>query len=330
MNRVIVLFCLLLCLQNHSAGQVIDYAIPRALETKINATDYKRIVDASVAIVSKHFKIDSVKDGTVSLVKMQDIIAFHLNNLILECTEEPDKAKWDKIISEHFNMLFATLDKDDELDPESFKDSKKYLSLRIYPKEFITQRPGYRGLVVQTNLEDTYTLLMLDVPSDAFVPVPRKNFIHWNKDIDEVFQLAKANINRQPVQKIKQSIDAGGVIIETTTLKNDDYAGSYALDLDNNSPELVGELGAIVAIPNKGIAYTCKIVRNQPVKFTRFIEKMKGTVEQEYNGHPQQISNQFYWYYKDKFTRINVSTDKDGKIIVTPPAALMSLMNKAK
>src|ERR1700722_6137995 len=266
MTRIAALLYLIFCLQNRSAGQVIDYTIPAGYENKIGSADYKRIVDSSVATISKRFKVDSVQAGTIRLVKMQDIQAFHLQNLLSECLAEKEKGKWDKIISEYFNKLFVTLDKDDEVDPVSYKESKKYLSLRIYPKEFIAQRPGYRGLGVQTNLEDTYTLLMLDVPSAAFVPVPRKDFNLWNKNIDEVFQLAKANIDRQPVQKIKQTLDADGLTIEATTLKNDDYAASYVLDLGNNSPELLGEFGAIVAIPNKGIAHVCKIVRNKPVQ----------------------------------------------------------------
>jgi hypothetical protein len=94
----------------------------------------------------------------------------------------------------------------------------------------------------------------------------------------------------------------------------------------NNSPELVGEWGCAIAIPNKGLVDLCRISRDKPVDFVKFIQLTKAFIEKSYTGHPQPISNQYFWYYKGKFTRINVSTAPDGHINVLSPNGLTELM----
>ena len=58
-----------------------------------------------------------------------------------------------------------------------------------------------------------------------------------------------------------------------------------------------------------------------------FIQNFKPLVEQFYNEHPQKISKDFYWYYEDTFTKIEVIDD--GKNInVIAPIGLGKLMSE--
>jgi hypothetical protein len=98
----------------------------------------------------------------------------------------------------------------------------------------------------------------------------------------------------------------------------------------NNSPELVGEWGSVVAIPNKGLVNICKVSKDKPVDFVKFIQQTKPIVEKSYNEHPQPISNQYFWYYKGLFTKIKTMTDKNGAINVFSPVGLTELMTKMK
>jgi len=148
----------------------------------------------------------------------------------------------------------------------------------------------------------------------------------WGKDSLEVFQAALANVNKQKIEKVTKTFKVDGADIELTLLGNEDYAGSYALDLMNNSPELVGEWGCAVAIPNKGLVDLCRISRDKPVDFVKFIQLTMPFIEKSYSEHPQPISNQYFWYYKGKFTRINVTTGPDGNINVLSPYGLTELI----
>lgn len=327
--RLITLIIFLTSFQMTSIGQKINYSIPDGYENDISKNDYKKIVDVAVPIILKRYNIDFVKEGTIKLKAGQDIQELNLHNLIDKCVLLEDKSQWDKIIQVHFDNIFSSIDEQKKIDPENYETIKKYLSLRIYPKETVTQRGGIGSLVVKTDLEDTYTLLMLDLPG-AFTPVQKQIFQLWKKDTTEVFKIAQQNINKQQIEKVTQKFDFDGTNVEITLLGNEDYAASYALDLINNSPDLVGEWGSVVALPNKGLVNICKISKDKPIDFVKFIQKTKPLIEKSYNVHPQQISEQYFWYYKGKFTKINVLTDAKGTINVISPYGLTELMTEKK
>lgn len=308
-------------------GQKIDYNIPEGYEQSIKANDYRKIVDKSVAVISKRFKIDFVKEGSIQLKSGQEMQAFNLHNLITKCTSTKDKNKWDEIIETHFQKMFNSLDKQKTINPNDFETVKKYLSIRIYEADFITQNGGVNNLVAKTDLEGTFTLLMLDLP-DAFTPVQKSAFNLWKKSEIEVFALAQKNINQQKIEKVTRKFNVDGTEIEMSFLGNEDYAASYILDLENNSPEFVGEWGTVIAVPNKGLANLCKITKDKPLDFVKFIQKIKPAVSQFYKQHQNPVSEDFYWYYKGKFTKMNVLSDTNGNINVISPIGLTELMTQ--
>ena len=221
------------------------------------------------------------------------------------------------------------IDGQKDINPENFETVKKYLGLRIYPVDFVNQRGGTSSLIVKTDLEDTYTLLMLDLPG-AFTPVQKEMFSLWKKDTAEVFKLAQENVNKKQIEKVTQEFDIGGIKIEISFLGNEDYAASYALDLLNNSPDLVGEWGSVVSIPNKGLVDICKISEAKPLDFVKFIQRIKPMVEKSYQEHEQPISDQFFWYYKGKFTKMRVLEEPNGNINVISPYGLSELMTEKR
>ena len=322
--RTIVLLIILTILETTSFGQKINYDIPDGYQNNISKEDYKKIVDMAVPVIAKRYTIDFVKDGTVQLKTGQ---AFNLHNLIGKCVVVRDKSMWDKVIQEHFDKIFTSIDEQKKIDPENFESVKKYLSIRIYPTETVNQRGGITNFVAKTDLEGTYTLLMLDLPG-AFTPVQKQIFAIWKKDTLEVFKIAQQNINKQQIEKVTQKFDIDGASIEISFLGNEDYAASYALDLINNSPELVGEWGSVVALPNKGLVDLCKISKDKPLDFVKFIERTKPLVAKSYQEHEQPISDQYFWYYEGKFTRINVLTGAGGNINVISPFGLTELMTR--
>ena len=327
--RFLILLLILTTFHLKSMGQTINYKVPEDYETDINAKDYKKLVDISVPIVAKRYTVDFVKDGTIYLTKGQDMKLLNLHNLIVKCAEVSDKSSWDKVIQTHFNNIFLTIDEQKKITPQNYESIKKYLSIRIYPKETISQQGKKETLIMKQDLEGTYSLLMLDLPG-TFSPVDKTIFDLWKKDISEVFRVAQQNVNKQDVKKVTKEIDVDGAKIEMIFLGNEDYAASYALDLLTNSPELIGEWGSVVVMPNKGLVDICKISKKKPVDFVKFIQRVKPLTDKSFSEHPQKISNQFYWYNKGTFTKINVLTDAKGNINVISPFGLTELMTQKK
>lgn len=327
--KTITLLIFLITFQITSFGQKVNYSIPDGYEKNISKNDYKKLVDIAVSVISKRYTIDFIKDGAVQLKSGQDMQTFNLHNLIGKCVMVKDKAQWQKVAQEHFEKIFSSIDEQKKIDPENYETIKKYLSIRIYPKETVIQRGGTVRLVAKTDLEGTYSLLMLDLPN-AFTTVQKELFELWKKDTSEVFNIAQQNVNNQQIEKVTENFDIDGSNVEIIFLGNEDYAASYALDLINNSPTLVGEWGSVIAIPNKGLVNICKISKDKPLDFVKFIQRMKPLIEKSYTEHPQQISDQYFWYYKGVFTRINVLTDSSGNINVISPFGLTELMTEKK
>lgn len=319
------LFLLLAIFQVVCYGQKIDYTIPSGLENEIGKDDFKKIVDIALPIVQKKYKVEFVKQGAIQLAKEQDMLTFNLDNLVLKCVAVKDKALWKNIIEDHFNRIFTSIDEKKKIDPGNFETVEKYLSIRIYPKETVQQRGGTENIIYKIDLENTYTLLMLDLPG-AFTSVDKNVFTQWKKDKTEVFKIAQANVNKQNVEKVNRKFNIDGSEIEINFIGEENYAASYALDLQNNSPELIGEWGSIVAMPNKGLVNICKVSRDKPLDFVKFIQRTMAVLEKSYVEHPQPVSDNYFWYYNGKFTTVNVMTDNNGKINVIAPLGLAELM----
>ena len=323
MMRSAFLLCLI-TISLASTAQKISYDPPPNLP--VSQKDYKLIVDSSIAIIAGRYKVDTVEAGSVHILDdHQQTAVLNLDNLILKCQTEPDRNAWPAIIKEHFNKLFSTIDQQRQLDPTNYETMKKYLSIRIYPKETVDQRGGTDSLVARTDLDGTYTLLMLDFPG-AFTPVRATMFAHWKKDTAEVFRIAQANVDSVKVQKAAKSFDVQGGQVEITMLGEENYAASYALDLQHNAPELVGEWGCALAMPNKGLVSICKISRDKPLDFVKFIQLTQPFIEKSYQEQPQPISDQYFWYYQGKFTHIQTNTDATGHLSVLAPTGLGDLM----
>ena len=328
MRSLFVLF-ILACSQCQAVGQTITYDIPTGLEKYISQEDYHFLVDTSIAAVNERYRIDFVKGGTIQLAGGQQMGAFNLDNLIIKCAAIKDRAGWPAVIKDHFHQIYKSFDAKEKVDLSSYEKVKQYLSIRIYPKQTVDEHGGPGVLVTREDLEGTYTLLMLDLPG-AFTAVQRNNFNQWKKDVGEVFRAALDNVDSQKVEKVTKATEVHGNQLEITLLGNEDYAASYALDLERNSPELIGEWGCAMAIPNKGLVTLCKISHDKPVDFVNYIQLTKTYMENSFQEHPQRISDQFFWYYHGTFTPIHVETRGDGSVNVISPYGLTQLMTKQK
>lgn len=210
------------------------------------------------------------------------------------------------------------------LDPANYEPMKKYLSLRIYPSDMIDAHGGTDSLVTRVDLEHTYTVLMLDFPG-GFAPVKRSMFEHWKKNVAEVFQNAQSNVDSAKVARVSKSFSLQDSAVEVNMLVEQDYAASYALDLEHNVPDLVGEWGAVVAMPFKGLVAVYKIAKGDRLDWTRFIRLTQPFIEKSYLEQAQPISDQYFWYYHGTFTRIGTYT-QSGVYHIAPPQGLSDLL----
>lgn len=327
--RKILFFTCLLALGTSSGAwaQKISYDLPKAYRKALSAADYQLLVDSAVAVVGRRYPVAQVAAGTITLRAGQaDATAFNLHNLIATCAAEANRQAWGPLIRHHFTSLFSSFDAQKKLEPGNYEAMRGYLSLRVYPEALVAQRGGAQNLVTRVDLPGTVTMLMLDLPG-TFSAVPKASIDQWHQEAATLFAQAQANVNKQAVQKVTKDFDGPNKQKLTFHfLGNEDYAASYALGLAANSPELVGEWGSAVAVPNKGLVSICPISRAQPLDFVQYIQLSQAAIAKAYQEHQQPVSPDFYWYYQGKFTRIAVMTDKSGRVNVVAPLGLAALM----
>jgi hypothetical protein len=327
--RILLVFALLTLLGPAAWAQKISYDIPKGYKDDISKADYQRLVDAAVAVVAKRYAIEQVKAGSIRLKPGSEMDALNLHNVIGKYVAARGSSTVEAVVQEHLANLFAAVDAQKNLDPSNYESIKQYLSLRIYPAAAVQQRGGAALLVTRCDLPGTYTMLMLDLPG-AFAGVQKAMFAAWGQDTATVFRVAQANVNQQRVEKITKPFDIDGSKIELSFLGNEDYAASYLLDLAHNSPELLGEWGAVVAVPNKGLVDICKVGPDKPLDFVKFIQRTRPLVLQAYREHAQPVSDQYFWYYQGRFTRVPVTEGAGGAIQVVAPLGLGTLMTEKK
>lgn len=298
-------------------GQVIDYTIPGIFKDDIKRKDYRMIVDESVRIIAERYEVNAVKEGTIILGEGQEMGAFNLDNLVLKCIHTTDRSGWPGVIQTHYQAIFESLDARKDLFWDHFDNVKPRLAVRLYEESFVIQNGGFDYFVTKTELEGTLSVLMLDLPN-AFTPVSREIFESWELQEEEVFAIARNNADPNNVEMVSEEIDANGANIMVSFLEGEDYASSVALDLHRNFPGLVGDWGSVVAIPNKGLVAICKISKDKPLDFVKFIQKFKSSIEKAYGEHPRPVSREFFWYYKGKFTKINVIQEGDNIDVISP------------
>ncbi|MBB3699221.1 hypothetical protein KMW28_26125 [Flammeovirga yaeyamensis] len=323
--KTIVQFFILFFLSFNLLAQEKNYIIPEGYEEYISQKDYKFLVDKSVKIISKNFKVEKVKEGTIYLEDGQAYSLVNLHNLIMKC-HQMDKKEWTPLLKAHFQSMTTSIDEHKNNDFTDFVTAKKYLSIRIYPKEFVQSNGGVETLITREDLEGTYSVIMLDLPS-SFSPLMKSDTENWNISKEEIFKYAQENVNKQEILKETHPIEVNNSTINVSFIGNEDYAASIALDLEKNAPEFVGEWGCVLAIPNKGIASLCKISKDNPVDFVLYIQKFNLITDQFYNEHPQPVSKDFYWYYKGKFQKIQLVIE-DNTIQVINPLGLTKLMGE--
>ena len=316
-TRHSILISLLLILSiTRLSAQAGKYTPPEGYETLMSKRDYKFFVDESVRVISEQFRIAETAGGVVTLEAGQELEIINLHNLMTACAGT-EREYWPDRIRGHFEGLAESMKLQKELDYANFPAMKDYLSIRIYPENYLENYADPGILLRKTHLEGTVSVLMLDLPT-VFAPLEKELIASWGKTPEELFGIAQVNVNKHAFTKASHTIESENSPLEIHFIENEDYAASLALDLERNAPEFVGAWGSVVAIPNKGIVNICTISEENPLDFILFIQTINPLVEQFYREHPQPVSRSFYWYYQGHFTPIAVAESASGLQVITP------------
>ena len=306
-------------------AQEIDYTIPTGFEKQISQKEYNFILDKAIDVINQYAKVAAVDWGEIQLEALNnnEQPIFYIDNVLKKCIVE-DKKSWKKIVKEHFENYFEGLKSHEKLDVHNFEAIRPYLSIRIYEEKFVKDY-SEDNWITKTDLPGTTSVLMLSMPT-TFTTVTKDVFALWKKSKEEIFAIAQQNVNENQIFKHTEFFEFNGNDIEINILQNENIGSSFVLDLAHTAPEFIGELGSVVAVPNKGFVIMHKISREEPLEFMQFIQANVDFVHASFSQHPQPVSQEFFWYYKGKFTRIHVENGANFEILA--PLELSQLIAK--
>ena len=291
--------------------------MPEEYGNLITQSDYERILDLSLAYLTTKGTVNKVGNGTIYMKfddqEYESRLGF--DNLVRKCHKH-DPQEWNSVISEHFSKYrlnkpaLEYIFKDFEFAAQLLKPLIKPAG--TIPAEFV------QDFVQRVDFEETHTFIVIDF-EDKFQFLRLDNISEWEVSVEDLFYIAQQNANKEPIEMRHINWDE----MSFYALFSGNFSVSYILDLKTNLPEAIGTFGTFVAIPTKGVAIAFPIESMQSL--VAFIQVITGLVMQYYNEDESPITDNYYWYYDEKFHLFPYQVG-DGNKTLFPPLELLVLM----
>lgn len=239
-----------------------------------------------------------------------------LRTIAAVCQDSPPD-NWPELIAQHFDVLMRTPSISDLLDHSSFADVEDRLVLQMLPT-YILQRYDPK-LIYRTPLEGVMSVLSLDLPEAVATITPEKA-ARWSRSEDELFDLALANV-RAMGQPRPQTIEVGAENAVTLLISDCFYLPVWALML-NELEGVVGPGGSLVGIASNDIVLSCPI---DGLNILGSVVPMVQLMIHAQQNRPKPISDNLYWYYEGRYTRLPWTRERQT-ICFEPPEAFNRIL----
>ena len=291
---------------------------PSRYDGLVTQAEYEQILDIALREVARYGTIDEVDDGLIALTTSDadfQNVKFSLDNLVRKC-KSATPAEWDVIIVQHFERFVMNKSKDKYI-YKDFEYAQNLLKVQVRPLSMFDSA-SLDDYIHRADIPTTATFLILDY-DDLFHYVRKEQIGEWERSIDELFEVAFANIAQEDY-KIERGEMADGIPI--FCVLSGDFSASYVVELQQNMPFAVGQYGAIVSIPSKGTALVHALESNSALAY---IDRAAALQQNFYTQDPVPISPYFYWYYAGNFQMFQVTKKEDSYFLSFPPALLLLL-----
>lgn len=295
----------------------IDRKLPQQYEHLIDQMQYTTLLNICLEVLGKQGTVQSVTDGTIKMGNWGEHKEIHisLDNLVRKC-KNADAAEWEEIITLHFSK-FPTNEAALNYIYKDYEFAGKLLKILIKPNGSF--RKIEDQLIYRVDFPGTQSYLVIDF-DDKFHFVNSQHINEWEQSINDLFLDALANTAEEKMEIARIDLDEES---EVFAFFSGDYAASYMIDLQQNAPFAVGEMGAIVVIPTKGAAFAYPI---NDERIMEFIASFNPLIEKIYNEDEYPITDDYYWYYNGKYEQFPVQTDEKNHSFITIPDRLIILL----
>lgn len=301
----------------------IDYTPPPGYESTLTSHQYRLFVDEAVRVVGQRYTVERVERGVIHLAGEPGASSVvNLHNILAAVADHDDEGALLDAVHAHINTLHQASDARHRPELSDYANARPLLAARVYPMAAVAQYVGKSEIVMRQHLPGTYTLLMLDLEG-AFSSVAQARLAEWGVTEPEAFAAAHVNAARADVRLSRTEIDLGTGPLELYLAQEENYAASFALALGAHTPMVVGEHGALVAVPSRALVIILPLPSKAPKDVAeRFAQSARKLIDESFEQHPYGVSTEVYWLEpRGGYQRI---TGEDG--VVRTPAGLAGVL----
>jgi hypothetical protein len=274
--------------------------VPERYAGQFTQDEYDIVVKHSIDFLRERGTIDRIEDGVIYVElngDSSDVNQLALDNLLRNCKQEDDKAKWKEIVVDHFTRLTTKF----EFDNSDFDKCRDLIAIRIYPeyeekiKTLMTFKVDFPG---------TMSTLVLDLPN-KYETIDKETIELWRVPVDSLFYIAQENVNKREGIEIRETKESETK--KVYSFFSIDHSASYIRDIERNADFAIGEFGAFVAIPTRGSAFIIPIDDKSAIDT---LDKLRPTIKSFFDEDPGNITTDIFWYNNETFELVSVIDDK--------------------
>ena len=274
--------------------------VPERYAGQFTQDEYDIVVKHSVDFLRERGTLDRIEDGVIYVElngDSSDVNQLALDNLLRNCKQEDDKAKWKEIVVDHFTRLTTKF----EFDNSDFDKCRDLIAIRIYPeyeekiKTLMTFKVDFPG---------TMSTLVLDLPN-KYETIDKETIELWRVPVDSLFYIAQENVNKREGIEIRETKE--GETQKVYSFFSIDHSASFIRVIERNADFAIGEFGAFVAIPTRGSAFIIPIDDKFAIDA---LDKLRPTIKTFFDEDPGNITTDIFWYNNESFELVSVVDDK--------------------
>ncbi|MBV6647075.1 MAG: hypothetical protein KI790_16580 [Cyclobacteriaceae bacterium] len=291
--------------------------MPKEYEGFLSQKEFDKVVDLSLHHLKElGFKVRNIVGGQITIDQGEEEDKhFYLDNLVRKVAQL-DQNEWSEEIYSHFYKLQDRSEAYDFL-YKDLEHASKYLKVLIKPNDLL---PNSEEYVTTEHFPKTLTFLVLDF-EDQFHYVRNDRASEWEQPTEKLFQIALSNLSLEEIDVKEYEYNEQ---FQVFALFSGDFASAFTIELEQNTPFAVSELGTLLVIPTKGTAFLHPISQSNVIDLVTTIYP---TVEEFYNEDTGNINTEFYWFYNNQFQIFPRTQNDDGTITISLPSELSTLLN---
>ncbi len=293
--------------------------MPADYHSLLSVAEYRQMLQTIMQYFrEKGDRVISTSDGFIRVVDENNTeLKFGLDNLVRTVAASAAGNR-ESVIYTHFNRIdfsapaYQFFFKD-------FSHAKDHLKLIVKSEEILNHNAG-KELVYRVDFPGTCTILVFDYNHQLRL-LRREDLPGWERSNEELFSDALFNLAKEKLTVSPLDHPGGHRFF---SFLNGDFAAAGMLLIESIAPQTIGDYGALVSIPAKGMAFSSPINDNRVMEQVSILAPM---VYEFYAKEPGNISSAFFWFYRGNFVRFPAETTESGNLRIRIPETLENLLN---